>query len=126
MYYLISHRIGIRVFVDVQDFRSVHRIDVYRDPGIEVHNAAGNDTEEPRKYPVPASAAKRRGSPSPDDTGMFEHIDAVGVGQSEGDILLAEQHGEAPAQIRRQKARRHQAAGAPGGWNSQLNKLIAI
>ena len=30
----------------------------------------------------------------PDDAGVFEHIDAVGVRQREGDVLLAQQHGD--------------------------------
>ena len=32
--------------------------------------------------------------PLPDDAAMLEHVDAVRVRQSEGDVLLAEQHGD--------------------------------
>jgi len=37
----------------------------------------------PYKYIAPASAAKRLGSPSQTMRAMFEHVDAVSVGQSE-------------------------------------------
>ena len=53
----------------------------------------------------PASSGEPARRPLPHDARMFQHIDAVGVRQREGDVLLAEQH--------RDVGRRCAAAPAP-------------
>src|SRR5579883_919834 len=44
------------------------------------------------------SRARLRGEPRriafPDDAGVLEHVDAIGMWQREGHVLLAEQHGD--------------------------------